>query len=322
MTEWILQPSEQKSLFPISPIFQAIYLEYKKQQSTFWVVDEIDLTEDVVDWNSKLTESEREFICIVLAFFAIADGPVAENLVNRFIQDVPHQPVQLYWIFQAMIEGVHSETYSMLVDTLIQDPVKRDQLFNATAHYPVIRKKSEWIDYWMASDKSFAERLLAFAAVEGIFFSASFCSIHWLKMRGVMPGLCFSNDLISRDEGSHRDTACMMYRDFIQNKLETAAVYQLIDAAVSIELEFVKDALPINLLGMNQELMGQYVKYVADHLLQTLQLEPYYKVTNPFTWMESISLPVKTNYFERRNHNYMKSAASTRRGTVKWTDDF
>ena len=298
---------ENKDRFVIFPIqHNDIWQFYKKHEASFWTAEEIDLHADLVDWSSKLTDDERYFIKHVLAFFAASDGIVNENLAENFLHEVQYTEARFFYGFQIAIENIHSETYSLLIDTYIKDPIEKDKLFHAIDTLDCVKKKAEWALRWI--DKGgFAERLVAFAAVEGIFFSGSFCSIFWLKKRGLMPGLTFSNELISRDEGLHCDFACLLYTKHLINKLSKKTVEKIITDAVEIEKEFVSDALPVNLIGMNAKLMQQYIEFVADRLLVELGNEKVYNATNPFDFMEMISLQGKTNFFEKRVGEYQKA---------------
>ena len=291
-------------LFPIK--HKAIWDMYKQAEASFWPVEEVDLSSDVADWE-KLTDNERHFIKHILAFFAASDGIVLENLAGRFMNDVQIPEARCFYGFQIAIENIHSEMYSMLIDTYIKDEVDKDKLFNATETIPCVAKKADWAIKWIGSDSSFAERLIAFAAVEGIFFSGSFCSIFWMKKRGLMHGLTFSNELISRDEGLHCDFACLLYSMLTVTKLPPARVTAILVEAVTIEKEFVCEALPVKLIGMNQDLMSQYIEFVADRLLVSLGCPKHYNVTNPFDFMELISLQGKTNFFEKRVSEYTKA---------------
>jgi len=291
-------------LFPLR--YQDIWQKYKEAEASIWTVSEIDLGSDMKDWDN-MTPDEQHFVKHVLAFFAASDGIVLENLAGRFMSDVKVPEARCFYGFQIMIENVHSETYSVLIDTYIRDPTEKLRLFHAVDNIACVRKKALWALKWISSTSSFAERLIAFAAVEGIFFSGSFCAIFWLKKRGLMPGLTFSNELISRDEGLHCDFACMLYKNHIVNKLSEAAVHAIIAEAVAIEVEFVTESLPVRLIGMNAELMKQYIEFVADRLLVSLGVEKLYKVSNPFDFMEMISLQGKTNFFEKRVGDYQKA---------------
>jgi len=305
MTEPIL--AENKDRFVIFPIkYNDIWEYYKKSEASFWTAEEIDLSQDLTDWNNKLNDNERHFIKHVLAFFAASDGIVNENLAINFLNEVQYPEARFFYGFQVMMENIHSETYSLLIDTYIKDPIEKDKLLHAVETVPCVGRKADWALRWIANG-SFAERLIAFAAVEGIFFSGSFCSIFWLKKRGLMPGLSFSNELISRDEGLHCDFACMLYSDHIQNKLPKQQVTDIIIDAVTIEKEFVSDAIPVKLIGMNSDLMCQYIEFCADRLLLALGCEKHYNASNPFDFMEMISLQGKTNFFEKRVAEYQKS---------------
>ncbi|GAB3897298.1 ribonucleotide-diphosphate reductase subunit beta [Larkinella knui] len=278
---------------------------YKQHEASFWTAEEIDLSQDQRDWEN-LNDGERHFISNVLAFFAASDGIVNENLAVGFLSQVQYAEAKCFYGFQIMMENIHSETYSLLIDTYIKNPVEKDKMLRAVDTIPCVKRKADWAMRWIENG-SFVERLLAFAAVEGIFFSGSFCSIFWLKKRGLMPGLSFSNELISRDEGLHRDFACMLYTEHIKNKLPESEVYAMIKDAVSIEQEFVSESLPVSLIGMNAELMKQYIEFVADHLLVSLGLQKVYNSTNPFDFMDMISLQGKTNFFEKRVGEYQKA---------------
>lgn len=298
---------ENKDRFVLFPITHGdIWQMYKKAEASFWTAEEVDLSSDLQDWNQKLNEDERYFIKHVLAFFAASDGIVNENLAVHFLQEVQYPEARCFYGFQVMIENIHSEMYSLLIDTYIRDVTEKDRLLRAIDTVPCIGKKAEWALRWI-SKGSFAERLIAFAAVEGIFFSGSFCSIFWLKKRGLMPGLSFANELISRDEGLHCDFACLLYTAHMQNRLSDAEVQRIICDAVAIEKEFVSDSLPVRLIGMNADLMCQYIEFVADRLLLALGSTKAFNATNPFDFMELISLQGKTNFFERRVGEYQKS---------------
>ncbi|MEX1132576.1 MAG: ribonucleotide-diphosphate reductase subunit beta [Flavobacteriales bacterium] len=299
--------SENKDRFVIFPIQHSdIWQFYKQHEASFWTAEEIDLHADLVDWDSKLNDDERFFIKHVLAFFAASDGIVNENLAENFLHEVQYTEARFFYGFQIAMENIHSETYSLLIDTLIKDPMEKDKLFHAVDTLDCVKRKADWALRWI--DKgSFAERLVAFAAVEGIFFSGSFCSIFWLKKRGLMPGLTFSNELISRDEGLHCDFACLLYTKHLINRLSKKTVETIIRDAVEIEKEFVTDALPVNLIGMNAKLMQQYIEFVADRLLVELGNDKIYNTSNPFDFMEMISLQGKTNFFEKRVGEYQKA---------------
>lgn len=294
-------------LFPIK--HDDIWAFYKKSEASFWTAEEIDLQQDLSDWKNKLNDDEKHFIKHVLAFFAASDGIVNENLAENMVNEVQYTEAKFFYGFQIMMENIHSETYSLLIDTYIDDDKEKDFLFNAIENLDCVKKKADWALRWI-EDASFAERLIAFAAVEGIFFSGSFCSIFWLKKRGLMPGLSFSNELISRDEGMHCDFACLLYNKHIKNKLSKDTIQTIIVDAVTIEKEFVTDAIPVNLIGMNSELMCQYIEFVADRLLVSLGNEKVYNVENPFPWMDMISLQGKTNFFEKRVGDYQKAGVN------------
>lgn len=296
---------ENKDRFVILPInYPAIWEMYKKHVASFWTAEEIDLSADQKDWDN-LNDGERHFISHILAFFAASDGIVNENLAVNFMSEVQLPEARCYYGFQIAMENIHSETYALLIDTYIKDPKEKDYLFKAIETIPCVKEKAEWALKWI-DNGSFAERLVAFAAVEGIFFSGSFCSLFWLKKRGLMPGLTFSNELISRDEGMHCEFACLLY-SMLEKKLPKERVLEIITNAVEIEKEFVTDALPVRLIGMNAELMSQYIEFVADRWLVELGNEKHYNATNPFDFMEMISLEGKTNFFEKRVGDYQKS---------------
>lgn len=296
---------ENKDRFVILPInYPAIWEQYKRHEASFWTAEEIDLSSDLKDW-ANLNDGERHFISHVLAFFAASDGIVNENLAVNFMSEVQVPEARCFYGFQIMMENIHSETYALLIDTYISDPVEKNRLFHAIDTIPAVTKKAEWALRWI-NNGTFAQRLVAFAAVEGIFFSGSFCSIFWLKKRGLMPGLTFSNELISRDEGLHCEFACLLY-SMLNGKLDEAEVHQIISDAVEIEKEFITDALPAALIGMNSELMKQYIEFVADRWISELGCKKIYNTTNPFDFMEMISLQGKTNFFEKRVGDYQKS---------------
>ena len=289
-------------IFPIK--HQDIWDMYKKHRSVDWNVEEIILTDDRPHWENKLNDDERHFIKNILAFFAGSDGIVMENLTTRFSNEVQIPEARMFYAFQNMIEGIHSETYSLLIDTYITDPKEKDHLLRAIETIPSVAKKAKWALKWIEDDQSsFATRLVAFAAVEGIFFSGSFCAIYWLKKRGLMPGLTFSNELISRDEGLHTDFACLLYT-YIKNRRSQEEIHDMFKEAVEIEKEFINDSIPCRLIGMNAELMSQYIEFVADRLLVQLGYEKIWESSNPFDFMELISLRVKANFFERRVGEY------------------
>jgi ribonucleoside-diphosphate reductase beta chain len=310
-TEPILR--ENKDRFVLFPIqHNDIWAFYKKAEASFWTAEEIDLGADLWDWENKLNDDERHFIKHVLAFFAASDGIVNENLAENFVRQVQYTEAKFFYGFQITIENIHSETYSLLIDTYIKDPVEKDKLFHAIDTLECVQKKANWALNWI-SNGSFAETLVAFAAVEGIFFSGSFCSIFWLKKRGLMPGLTFSNELISRDEGLHCDFACLLYTRHLITKLPVETVTQIITEAVAIEKEFVTDALPVKLIGMNADLMSQYIEFVADRLLAELGCPKVYNVSNPFDFMDMINLQGKTNFFEKRVGEYQKAGVMAKK---------
>ncbi len=317
---------ENKDRFVLFPIQHTdIWEFYKKAEASFWTAEEIDLSHDLKDW-AELNDGERHFISHVLAFFAASDGIVNENLAENFVHEVQYTEAKFFYGFQITIENIHSETYSLLIDTLIKDTKEKDHLFNAIETLDCVKKKADWALRWI-NDGNFAERLIAFAAVEGIFFSGSCCSIFWLKKRGLMPGLSFSNELISRDEGLHCDFACHLYNHHLRNKLPQSTVVKIIEDAVNIEKEFVTDALPVNLIGMNSELMCQYIEFVADRLLVELGCPKLYNSANPFDFMEMISLQGKTNFFEKRVAEYQKAGvmnnnAETEKHKFSLDEDF
>ena len=302
--EHILQ--ENKDRFVMFPLkYHDIWEMYKTAEHSFWTAEEIDLAQDISDWENKLNDDERHFIKMVLAFFAASDGIVNENLAENFLKVVQYPEARSFYGFQIAIENIHSETYSLLIDTYIKDPAERDRLFHAIDNFESIKKKADWAIRWI-TQASFAERLIAFAAVEGIFFSGSFCSIYWLKKRGLMPGLAFSNELISRDEGLHCRFATLLYRNYIKEKLDPEKVKEIICSAVDIERVFITESLPVSLIGMNNKLMIQYIEYVADFWLNELGCDKVYNVTNPFDFMDMISLQGKTNFFEKKLGEYSK----------------
>lgn len=311
--------SEEENRYVIFPIKQdSIWNMYKKAVSSFWTPEEIDLSKDMDDYN-KLKDEEKHFINSVLAFFAASDGIVNENLVERFCNEVKILEAKFFYGFQIAIENIHSETYSLLIDTYIKDVQEKSRLLNAIDTIPSVKKKAEWALKWINDEKSsFGTRVIAFAAVEGIFFSGSFCSIFWLKKRGLMPGLCFSNELISRDEGLHTEFAVLMY-SMLKDKPQLSDIIDIIMEAVNIEKEFITESLPCSLIGMNEKLMKQYIEYVADRLLQMLKIDPVYKTSNPFEWMELISIQGKTNFFEKRVGEYANKANPNMDNEVEFT---
>lgn len=298
--------TETKNRFVLFPLQNnEIWEMYKKHLACFWVATEIDLSQDLNDWE-KLKDDEKHFIKYVLAFFAASDGIVLENLADNFICEVKLPEARCFYGFQAAMENIHSETYSLLIDTYIKDKKEKDNLFNAMNNIPCIQQKANWAVKWMNKDSPFVQRLVAFACVEGIHFSGSFCAIYWLKKRGLMPGLTYSNELISRDEGLHTDFACLLYRQAV-NKLTDEEVHHIVKEAVKIEKNFICDALPCKLIGMNSDMMATYIEFIADHLLYELGHSKLYNVENPFEWMDMINLTGKTNFFERRVSEYQKS---------------
>ncbi|CAH0337088.1 ribonucleotide-diphosphate reductase subunit beta [Flavobacterium sp. XS1P32] len=303
--EPILQ--ENKNRFVIFPIkHHDIWEWYKKMEASFWTAEEIDLSQDLNDWNNKLSDEERYFVKHILAFFAASDGIVNENLAENFVNEVQYAEAKFFYGFQIMMENIHSETYSLLIDTYVKDEAEKDELFNALEVFPAIKKKADWALKWIESD-SFAERLIAFAAVEGIFFSGAFCSIYWLKKRGLMPGLTFSNELISRDEGVHCDFAVHLHNHHLVNKVPKDRIREIIVDALNIEREFITESLPVSLIGMNAGLMTQYLEFVADRLLVELGCDREYNTANPFDFMDMISLQGKTNFFEKKVAEYQKA---------------
>ncbi|KAL6953786.1 ribonucleoside-diphosphate reductase [Sarracenia purpurea var. burkii] len=304
--EPLLTPSPDRfCMFPIK--YPQIWEMYKKAEASFWTAEEVDLSSDLRDWDESLTADEKHFITHVLAFFAASDGIVLENLAGRFMKEVQVAEARAFYGFQIAIENIHSEMYGLLLESYIKDSGERHRLFRAIETVPCVEKKANWALKWIEGSESFAERIVAFACVEGILFSGSFCAIFWLKKRGLMPGLTFSNELISRDEGLHCDFACLIY-ELLSQKLSEERVRGIVGDAVEIERAFVCDALPCALVGMNGDLMSQYIEFVADRLLNALGCEKMYGVQNPFDWMELISLQGKTNFFEKRVGEYQKAS--------------
>ncbi len=314
-TEEILNENNHRYvLFPLK--YNKIFGLYKKALASFWTVEEVDLSKDANDWN-KLNENEQHFIKNILAFFAGSDGIVLENLGVRFMQDVKIPEATCFYGFQIAMENIHSEMYSLLIDTYIKDTQEKNYLFDAIDNIPCVAKKAKWAIKWINdNDSDFTKRLVAFAAVEGIFFSGSFCAIFWLKKRGLMPGLTSSNELISRDEGMHTDFAVAIY-DLIENKLDFDTIKEIITEAVEIEKEFINDSIPCRLIGMNSELMSQYIEFVADRLVMQLGYEKIYNSKNPFDFMEMISLEGKTNFFEKRVMDYSKANVGNNSSSYK-----
>ena len=317
--EPILQ--ENKNRFVIFPIqHDDIWQWYKKQEASFWTAEEIDLHQDVVDWK-KLSDDERYFLKHILAFFAASDGIVNENLAENFVNEVQYSEAKFFYGFQIMMENIHSEMYSLLIDTLVDNDSEKDELFNALDRFPAIKKKADWALRWIESE-SFAERLIAFAAVEGIFFSGAFCSIFWMKKRGLLPGLATSNEFISRDEGLHRDFACHLHNNHLVNKVPQERIMQILSEALEIEREFITESLPVNLIGMNSKLMSEYLEFVTDHLLETLNCPKVYNTANPFDFMDMISLEGKTNFFEKRVSEYKKAGVGEEQSDHNIDDAF
>jgi ribonucleoside-diphosphate reductase beta chain len=312
--------TENKNRFVLFPIeHHDIWDYYKKAESVFWTAEEIDLSSDLIDWE-RLNDGEKHFVKNVLAFFAASDGIVNENLAENFVSEVQYTEAKFFYGFQIMMENIHSETYSLLIDTYIKDKEEQNYLFNAIDTIPAVQKKAQWALKWIGSE-SFIERLIAFAAVEGIFFSGSFCSIFWLKKRGLMPGLSFSNELISRDEGLHCDFAVHLYNNHIENKLTKDRIMEIIGSALEIEKEFITESLPVDLIGMNKDLMKQYLEYVADRLLVDLGVGKVYNSENPFDFMQNIAMENKTNFFEKRVSDYSKAAVGVNEGKSFSTDE-
>lgn len=321
MEEELLKPNQNRfTVFPIE--HSDIWQLYKTALASFWVVEEIDLTQDYMDWQDKLTENERYFIKHILAFFAASDGIVNENLAVNFYNEVQIAEARQYYSTQILMEAIHSETYSLLIDSYIKDPLEKTNLLNAIQTIPVVQKKAEWALKWIEKG-SFSERLIAFSAVEGIFFSGSFCAIFWLKTRGLMPGLCMSNEFISRDEGLHCEAAILLYSK-LNNKLSESTVHSIYKEAVELEEEFITQSLPVSLIGMNNILMKQYIKYVCDFYLVKLGYSKIYNVSNPFKFMEFISLKSKTNFFEKKVSQYKKAKVNNKpeENTFKLDEDF
>jgi ribonucleoside-diphosphate reductase beta chain len=319
--EPILQ--ENKDRFVLFPIkHKEIWEMYKKAEASFWTAEEIDLEADLHHWEHKLTDDERHFIKHVLAFFAASDGIVNENLAINFMNEVQYPEARCFYGYQIMVENIHSETYSLLIDMYIKNTEEKHHLFHALETVPAVGRKANWALRWIENG-DFAERLVAFAAVEGIFFSGSFCSIFWLKKRGLMPGLSFSNELISRDEGLHCDFACLLYRQLL-NKLSEKRVKEIIASAVEIEKEFVCEAIPVQLIGMNADLMCQYIEFVSDRLLNALGYEKMYNATNPFDFMDMQSLNGKTNFFEKKVGDYQKAGVMSKREdkVIRFDEEF
>ncbi len=319
--EPILRPNKDRFvIFPIQ--HNDIWDWYKKQEASFWTAEEIDLEQDVIDWENKLNADEKYFIKHILAFFAASDGIVNENLAENFVSEVQYTEAKFFYGFQLMMENIHSEVYSLLIDTYIKNESEKNELFKAIEVFPAIKKKADWALRWVDSD-SFAERLIAFSAVEGIFFSGSFCSIFWMKKRGLLPGLTFSNELINRDEGLHADFAVYLHENHIMNKVSKERITEILVDALNIEREFITESLPVSLIGMNSKLMTQYLEFVTDRLLLEYGCEKVYNATNPFDFMEMISLEGKTNFFEKRVSEYQKAGVkSGGTGSISFDADF
>lgn len=320
LTEPLLAPDDNRFvMFPIK--YDDIWQMYKKQIDCFWRAEEIDLSKDLDNWNS-LNQDEKYFISMILAFFAASDGIVLENLASRFMNDVQISEARAFYGFQIAMENIHSETYSLLIETYIKDTEEKHKFFNAIEHFPCIKKKSDWAQKWINDNRSsFATRLVAFACIEGIFFSGAFCSIYWLKKRGLMPGLTFSNELISRDEALHCEFAVLLYSKLLK-KVDKARINEIIKEAVDIEIEFICEALPCKLIGMNADLMTQYIKFVADRLAVQLGYKKIYNVENCFPWMELISLESKTNFFEKRVSEYALATVTGKEDAFDISEDF
>ncbi|KAK1347999.1 ribonucleotide reductase [Hamiltosporidium tvaerminnensis] len=318
-TEPLLESSPDRFvLFPIK--YNDIWMAYKKAESSFWTVEEVDLSKDISDWD-KLNSNEKHFVSHVLAFFAASDGIVNENLLERFASEVQIPEARCFYGFQIMIENIHSEMYSLLIETYIRDSKEKNRLFHAITTIPAVKRKAEWALKWISDHKSpFNTRIIAFACVEGIFFSGSFAAIFWLKKRGLMPGLTFSNELISRDEGLHCDFACILHKHLI-NKCSKERILEIVSEAVAIEKEFLTDSLPVDLIGMNCKLMCEYIEFVADRLLYNLQVPKKYGTKNPFDFMENISLQGKTNFFEKRVAEYQKPFVGIQGNDTSFTTD-
>lgn len=306
-------------MFPVE--YPDIFEMYKKHVSTFWTADELNFQQDLIDLE-KLTPNEKYFINHVLAFFAASDGIVSENLGQRFSNDVPKAEVRAFYAFQNAMEQVHSESYSLLIDSYVKDPVEKDNLFNAVSNFPAIKEKAEWCLKWISDVLSpFSQRLVAFAIVEGVFFSASFCAIFWMRERGLLPGLSFANQLISRDEGLHTQFACLLYSK-LNNKLEESVIHQMFKEAVDIEMHFITESIPCAMIGMNGDLMKEYIKFIADYTIMMLGYTPLYHAQNPFAFMEFASLEGKTNFFEKRVSEYSKAVITTDDFKVDIDGDF
>lgn len=319
--EVILQENKNRYvLFPIK--YNSMYELYKKAESTFWTANEIDLVKDNNDWEHILNDNERHFIKNVIGFFAGSDGIIMENLAMRFLREIQIPEARAFYSYQIFNESIHSETYSLLIDTYIKDVEEKNKIFNSIENIPCVAKKAQWAYKWIENkDVSFATRLLSFAIVEGVFFSGSFCAIYWLKKRGLMPGLTFSNELISRDEGLHCEFACLLY-SYIKNKVHQSIVYEIFQEAVSIEKEFITESIPCAMIGMNSTMMCQYIEFVANRLLLQLGYDKLWSAENPFDFMELISLRPKTNFFELRVGEYTKSTINENSNNFSFSNDF
>lgn len=319
-TEQLLKPDDNRYvMFPIE--HDDIWQMYKRQVDCFWRAEEVDLSKDLKDWE-KLNEDEKKFIKMVLAFFAASDGVVLENLAVRFMGDVQVSEARAFYGFQVAMENIHSEMYSLLIDTYIQDSNEKTKLLEATQNYDCIAKKADWAKKWLNDNRSsFGARLVAFAAIEGIFFSSSFASIYWIKKRGLMPGLTFSNELISRDEALHTEFAVLLYSK-LQKKLNKKRIYEIIQEAVEIEKEFITESIPCRMIGMNAKLMCQYIEFVADRLVLQLGYDKIYNSTNPFDFMELISIESKVNFFERTNAEYALANKTVDGDVFEFNADF
>lgn len=317
--EYLLMSEEKRTnLFPIR--YPDVWDKYKDALACIWVAGEIDLSRDKADWNA-LTDGERHFVSMILAFFSSADGIVCDNLIERFCQEVQVREVRFFYDLQRTMENIHNEMYGLLIKTYIEDSVEQDRLFHAVEHFGCVKKKADWATRWIASTAPFAERLVAFAVVEGVFFSGSFCAIFWLKSRGLLKGLCESNTLIARDEGMHQTFAAMLYKDHIQNHLTDERVHSIVCDAVEHEKEFICDAIPVSLIGMNKESMATYIEYVADRLLLQLGHSKCYHSNCPFPFMNQQGMETKTNFFESRETTYQKKGARVLSGDHKFSLD-
>jgi ribonucleoside-diphosphate reductase subunit M2 len=318
--EPLLAPDDNRFvMFPIQ--HNDVWEMYKKQVDCFWRPEEIDLSKDMTNWET-LTGDEQHFISMILAFFAASDGIVLENLASRFMREIQISEARAFYGFQIAMENIHSHTYSLLIETYIKDKEEKNKLFHAIENFPCIKKKSDWAQKWIHDNRSsFATRLVAFACVEGIFFSGAFCSIFWLKKRGLMPGLTFSNELISRDEALHCEFAILLYNKLLK-KMDKSRIHEIIKEAVEIETEFICEALPCRIIGMNSAMMTQYIQFVADRLCVQLGYKKIYNVSNPFDWMELISLESKTSFFERRNDSYALANKTLTNNVFDLSDEF